>query len=139
MPEHHAHSCVRLIAQQIEERRHDIQHRIPVHRHVLGLPDVHRAAAIARKIRWSDQACRNARSEELPVPRPVILFRDLARILPLEHGPDAFLHRPVGLPVTPRRHRVAVLAVLLIPVGIPRAAAHPLNQVWRDAIPLDRQ
>src|SRR5271168_5003661 len=34
VPEHHADSRMRLVAQKVEERRHSVPHRVPVQRHM---------------------------------------------------------------------------------------------------------
>ena len=83
------------------------------------------------------RAGRDARREELAIPSPVIVVRDGAGVLALQHPADASLHGLVGLPVSARRHSIALLPVLFIRLRIPCAAADALDQLRRDAIPLE--
>ena len=63
MPEHNTHCWVGLSAQQIEERRHGVPHRLVVRRHMHGLPDINLAVAIAGKVGAFQQADGDARRE----------------------------------------------------------------------------
>ena len=85
------------------------------------------------------QTHRDTGREQFAIPRPVILVRDCAGVLALQHAPDAFLHSLKSLPVTARRHGVALLPVAFILLGIPGAAADAFNQFAADTIALDRQ
>src|SRR5207248_2713879 len=139
MPEHNAHCWVGLSAQQIEERRHGVPHRLVVRRHMHGLPDINLAVAIAGKVGAFQQADGDARREQFAVPSPVILVRNLASILAMQTPADAFLYGLVGLPVAARRLCVPLLAVAFIGVRIPGTGADAFNQLGRNPIALDRQ
>jgi type III restriction enzyme len=66
----------------------------------------------------------------------VILVGDRAGILASQDPAEAFLHRLIGQPVTARRKCVAMLAVALVRIRIPGAAAHALDQRGADAVTL---
>ena len=100
--------------------------------------DKNLAIAVTGKVRGPQQARRDARREHLPIPSPVILLGDGARVFSLEHLADALLDQLERLPIPARGHGVPVLAVLFVNIGIPASAAYPFDQRRRDAIALDR-
>ena len=128
-----------LFAQEVEERRHGVPHRVPVQRHVHRLADIDLAVAIAGEIGGLQQADGDARREQLSIPRAVVHVRDLSRIFPIQNFAEAFLHGLKGLPVAPRRHGVSLFAIALIGFRIPSAAADAFDKSGRDAVALDRQ
>jgi len=69
----------------------------------------------------------------------VILVCDQTGILAPQNPADAFLHNLISLPVTARRHGVALFPVAFVRLGIPYAAADTFNQLSSDAIAFDRQ
>src|ERR1700678_3860093 len=103
------------------------------------LADIDLAVAVAREIGGLQQADRDARREQLPVPRAVVRVRDLSRIFSLQNFAKAFLYRLKGLPVAPRRHGVPLIAVARVSFRVPAPPADALDKVRRDPVALDRQ
>src|ERR1035437_3342670 len=104
-----------------------------------GLPNVNLAVAITGKVGGFQQTGGDARREQFSIPRPVILVCDQTGILAPQNPADAFLHNLISLPVTARRHGVALFPVAFMRLGIPYAAADTFNQLSSDAIAFDRQ
>jgi hypothetical protein len=69
----------------------------------------------------------------------VILVGDRAGILAMEDPAKAVLHSLIGQPIAAGCKGVAMLAVALVRIRIPGAAAHALDQRGADAVTLDGQ
>jgi hypothetical protein len=69
----------------------------------------------------------------------MVLVSDGSRILAAQHLADTLLHSLIGLPIAPCGERVALLAVLLVLVWIPVAAAHTFDERGTHPIALDRE
>jgi hypothetical protein len=64
---------VLFLTQEIEEGGHRISDRIPVQRHVHGLPDENLSVSITGEVGGFQKPRRHAEREHVSIPRPVIV------------------------------------------------------------------
>jgi hypothetical protein len=84
MTEDHPRRRIALLAQELEEHRHRVQHSGAARRHVSGTPDVHRASAVTRQVGGPQQSSSDAGCEEFTIPAPVVRSRNMAGLLAIQ-------------------------------------------------------
>src|SRR5262249_872942 len=127
----------RFVLQQIEQSRHGVPHRLPPWRNVARSAEVDRIVAIACQRARRNEACRDARLKQLPVPLAMRRAHQLSGIHSFDDLADVRLNELECLPVAARSQCVTALPVRIVMVRVPTSAAHTLDQIGGDAIPLD--